>query len=388
LKKTELVSLAEKNRIAQNICGEIRRLDTFILLGHNDPDMDCVASLITAALLLRKAKKEAVIYLPGPAAEHFNYLFAVCKSQGVMVLYGGSDLPAFLLRAERLSGLGLIVLDTPKPAMISLNDAIGKLLADPGVRKIEVDHHLEGDALYAGDEGCRLVSQSSSTCELLCYLGYKLARLEGWKTDTDILSRNIYLAVLTGIIGDSNMGRYLKTKRERWYYEAVSDRFHELLGGLVPKSVRVSTEDMFDIIYTFSVQDKRCFDAIMEFSREAKSVYYIALSREDSQGLIDRFGADRMVTVSKVAADTLAERSGRLGLVVYHDDDRESGYVQFRLRRSSIYHGIDLRTVLTALRIDNGGGHPGAVGFRIPKAEMKDFDGRIQEMLEGIEKLL
>jgi nanoRNase/pAp phosphatase (c-di-AMP/oligoRNAs hydrolase) len=305
-----------------------------------------------------------------------------------MVLYGGNDIPMFLSREDRFVNTALFVLDTPKPQMISLNAAIEKLLTEPSVRKMEVDHHLEADALYAGDEGYCLVTGASSTCELLCYLGYKLSKLFGWKTDSDILSRNIYLAILTGIIGDSNMGRYLKTKKERWYYEEISGRFQALLGGLVPKSVDFSTEDMFDVIYTFSVQDKRCFDAIMEFSRESKSIYYIVLSKDDSQALIDKYSMERVVTVSKVAADTLAERSGKLGFVVYHDDERDSRFVQFRLRRSSLYNGIDLRTVLEKLKIDNGGGHPGAIGFRIPKTEIKDFDNYTAKMVEGIEKLL
>jgi nanoRNase/pAp phosphatase (c-di-AMP/oligoRNAs hydrolase) len=184
------------------------------------------------------------------------------------------------------------------------------------------------------------------------------------------------------------MGRYLKTKKERWYYEMVSARFHALLGNVVPETVKFSTDDMFDIIYTFSVQDKRCFDALMDFSRESASIYYIALSGETSQMLIDRYGSERMVTVSKVAADTLAERSGRLGFVVFHDDERDSRFVQFRLRRSSLFNGIDLRTVLDKLKIDNGGGHPGAIGFRIPKAEINDFDSYTANMLEEIEKLL
>ncbi|MDR2517218.1 MAG: DHH family phosphoesterase [Spirochaetaceae bacterium] len=387
MKKSELASLAQKNNIAAGIAREIARKETFILTGHMDPDMDCVASLITMALLLRKAKKEAVIYLPGPVAEHFNYLFAICKAHGVLVMYGGG-LPLFLTREPRRGVTAIFILDTPKPEMISLNDAIAVLMEDARVRRIEIDHHLAADALYAGDEGYCLVTAASSTCELLCYLGYKMAKQFGWKKDSDILSRNIYLAILTGIIGDSNMGRYLKTRREKWYYETVNTRFHGLLGSIVPKGTGFATEDMFDIIYTFSVQDRRCYDSLMALAHESKSVFYIALSKDVSQSVIDQYGTERMVTVSKVAADTLAEQSGRLGLVVYHDDDRDSGFVQCRLRRSSIYGGIDLRIVLEKLKIGNGGGHPGAIGFRIPKTEIKNFDSYTEKMVESIEKLL
>jgi nanoRNase/pAp phosphatase (c-di-AMP/oligoRNAs hydrolase) len=44
--------------------------------------------------------------------------------------------------------------------------------------------------------------------------------------------------------------------------------------------------------------------------------------------------------------------------------------------------------VLETLKIKNGGGHPGAIGFRFPKEDVKDFPGLVEQILQGIGHLL
>ncbi|GHT80656.1 DHH family phosphoesterase [Spirochaetia bacterium] len=380
MKKREIATVAEKNRIAANIIHDMTVLDSFILVGHRDPDMDCIASLVAMALLLRKLDKEAAIFLPGRAPEYFNYLFAICKYNQIRIHYGDDDIPGDIK--------GVIILDTPKPVMIALNGAISTLLADPKIRKIEIDHHVQTDAVYAGDSGCCLVSEASSTCELIGYLSLKTAKHLNWEKE-DIFSRNISLAILTGLVGDSNMGKYLKSHRERWYYDYFSAKFDKLLGEKNHRNGKgLSSEVIFNTIQYFSVQDKNCFDRIMGSAVESPSVFYSSLSKDDSAALFEQYGNDRVVTVSKAAADTLAEDSGKLGLVAYYDDPASTDFIQFRLRRSGTYTELDLRGVLKKLKINNGGGHPGAIGFRIPKGKVAGLPGFIRDLVGQLEELV
>jgi nanoRNase/pAp phosphatase (c-di-AMP/oligoRNAs hydrolase) len=388
VKKREIATIAEKNRIAMNIIGEIERLDTFILVGHQDPDVDCIASLAAVGLLLRRADKDAVIYLPGPVGEHFNYLLAICKYNGVILLYGGDEIPTYLER-KAVNTKGLFLLDTPKPGMLSWNDPIEQMFKNPAVRKIEIDHHVQTDAIYAGDEGFCLVSEASSTCELIGYLVLKMAKKKNWRKKEEIFVQNISLAILTGIVGDSGMGKYLKNKRERRYYDLFSNSFNRYLEDRTQKSVKkTSTEAAFDVLQSFSVQDKKCFDQIMNAKVEAGTLFYAGLNETVSRELFDKYGNDRLVMVTKVVADTLAENSGKLGLVAYYDTSKPEGLVQFRLRRGSKYNALDLRRVLKKLKLDNGGGHPGAIGFRVPGGQIADFDKFLAALVEDIATLI
>jgi nanoRNase/pAp phosphatase (c-di-AMP/oligoRNAs hydrolase) len=75
-------------------------------------------------------------------------------------------------------------------------------------------------------------------------------------------------------------------------------------------------------------------------------------------------------------------------LVCYTDSPEQSDLIQFRLRRSHQYKTTDLRTVLKTFSISNGGGHQGAIGFRIPKSEIDDLEDYVETLIRGIEDLI
>jgi nanoRNase/pAp phosphatase (c-di-AMP/oligoRNAs hydrolase) len=73
---------------------------------------------------------------------------------------------------------------------------------------------------------------------------------------------------------------------------------------------------------------------------------------------------------------------------VYYDDPALSDFVQFRLRRSAKFIKTDLRDVLIRLNIENGGGHPGAIGFRVKRDEVADITTYVSKLVERIEDLV
>jgi hypothetical protein len=86
--------------------------------------------------------------------------------------------------------------------MIEMDSRARALFSDPRTIKIEIDHHLATDAEYSGDDGYRLVTNASSTCELIVFLAYKLQKREDLLLKyeiEEIFSRNVVLAILTGI---------------------------------------------------------------------------------------------------------------------------------------------------------------------------------------------
>jgi nanoRNase/pAp phosphatase (c-di-AMP/oligoRNAs hydrolase) len=379
--KTEIRTIAEKKRIAANIISALIERDAFVLVGHKDPDSDCIAALAALALIIRKLQKDAVIFLPGAVMEQFSYLLAICKYNGITVLYGKDSIPGDIS--------AIIVLDTPKPEMIALNDSIAGLLKDPAIRKIEIDHHLQSDSEYTGDPGYCLVSEASSTCELIGYLNFKLARQVSRNGETDFFSRNIALAILTGIVGDSHMGKYLKSNKERFYYKIFSAMFDRLLIEKTRKNSRniSSMQAIFDVIERFSVQEKKCFEGIIKKRQKSEAVSFVALGKDESEELFRQYGTELIVNISKAVADTLAEEGGKLGLICYHDPESLSDFIQFRLRRSAQFTSLDLRTVLPVLGISNGGGHPGAVGFRVKQSEVADTLACVRDMAAKIDRL-
>jgi nanoRNase/pAp phosphatase (c-di-AMP/oligoRNAs hydrolase) len=381
-KKTELRTIAEKNRIVNRIMDTILDRDSFLLMGHKDPDTDCIASLVAFALLLGKFHKEITIYLAGPVLAQFSYLLAICKYNGIAVVYG---------KVPNIKSFSsVVILDTPKPEMIALNDEIAALMADKDIAKIEIDHHLEGDASCAGDNGLCLISAASSTCELIGLFLLKISQQRGNFKNIDFFTRNLVLAIITGIVGDSQMGKYLTSRREKFHYKIFTDIFDRLLGEKTLKNSKnlSSMKAVFDDIQNFSVQEKKCFDGIMRLKNTKKSVHYICIGKRQSAEFFETYGTELIVNASKAAADTLAEDCGKLGLVAYYDDPSLSDFVQFRLRRSAKFLHADLRTVLAGLKIENGGGHPGAIGFRVNKGDVQNITSFTEGIVTRIEEIL
>jgi nanoRNase/pAp phosphatase (c-di-AMP/oligoRNAs hydrolase) len=81
----------------------------------------------------------------------------------------------------------------------------------------------------------------------------------------------------------------------------------------------------------------------------------------------------------------LAERNGTFGMVVYPD---AAGLLQFRVRRCRTFMDFDLRTVLSRLALENGGGHPGAIGFRLPVASVPDPVAFAEELTDKISAMV
>jgi diguanylate cyclase (GGDEF)-like protein len=384
--KTEIETIAEKKRISNRIIGEIFARDSFLLLGHKNPDADCGASLVAFAILLDKFGKDVAIFLTEPVIEQLSYLLAICKYNNIRVIH---DLNTDFRRKYST----LVIVDTPNADMIMKNDSISEMFADPSIRKIELDHHLGANARYTGDKGYCLVSQASSTGELIGYLCLKMAARLNSKKIVNIasfFSRNLALTILTGIVGDSQMGRFLKSNRERWYYRIFSSIFERLLAQTTHTGSNnlASMLDIYNLIQNLSDQELTCFKEMEKSLQTAPYIHAITLEKEISAELFSRYDNEIIVNVSKYAADRLSEESGKLGLAAYYDDPSLSHFIQFRLRRNAAFTGFDLRTVLSTLNITNGGGHPGAVGFRIPKNEIPNLRQYTRELLLQIGRMV
>jgi nanoRNase/pAp phosphatase (c-di-AMP/oligoRNAs hydrolase) len=388
--KTDISSIAEKNRIVGRIAESLAERDGFLLVGHRNPDEDCVAAMVAFGLLASKLNKAAYIYLTGNVHEQFSYLLNICTYNSIALLRDDAPLPGAIQ--------AVVALDTPKPEMLEIREDIGRIVADPAVLRIEIDHHLGADSSYFGDEGYRLVASASSASELVGYLALKMdenPRYSPKEAPGGLLARNFVLAVLTGIIADSRMGKYLKSKRERWFYERFSSLFDRLLAQKTAAGSGnfTSKEEVFKAIATLSSEEEDCYRRMMAGRGRLPSLEYVIMNQAEASAIHDEFGEDTLTTIAKAVADSLAEEGGRLGLVAYPDHPAVSELMQFRLRRSHAYHDLDLREMLATLEAANGGGHPGAVGFRFRKSAAADFEAyamgiasRIDAICAGVAK--
>ena len=379
--KKRIRSIRAKNAVIENIVAAITGRSGFLLLGHQSPDDDCIASMVSFALVLRKFSADASIYFGSPPHERFRYLLDICRYNSIRLLDPAARLPA---------GVDTIVVcDTPKPSMIDASPALHELLRSPKVLRIEIDHHIGADSEYCGDEGYRLVTEASSASELVGHIVLKLENradlLERHQVG-ELFSRNLVLSVLTGIIGDSHMGQYLKSRREKKYYEIFSTMFNGMLSRKTVKKTNFFTMDeVFGELQKLSAAEAGCYFAMWDKRRMSQSIASVALSEQTMKTLHEQNDEETIVSTARAVVDALAEESGKLGLLAYYDNPQKSDLVQFRVRRAAGWKKYDLRDLLTLLAIENGGGHEGAIGFRVPRALVPDLDEYMGRMVQTIE---
>lgn len=358
--KTEFKTIASRNRVVNRILDHIHERDSFLIIGHKRPDEDCIASMVAFALLVNKFAKPVTIFLEERVNENFEYLLRICTYNSISVVY--------TFPAQRFDTL--VICDTAKRALRVESAEIDTLIADPAVAVIEIDHHLGTDSEYQADTELAMVDRATSAAELVGVIVYKLTQRQDLLEEHDIreiFSRNIVLAIVTGIIGDTKLGSFLQTSKERRMYRVFTEVYGMLLEEkTVDRSGNFSSvEQVFDELERLTDDERRCYEALWAERVMHRRVSTLLLSKKKADELHRKFGWDTVSTVLRSLADALAEESGYLSLVGYAWNPEHPELVQFRARRSKSFTAIDLRDLIGKLEIENGGGHQGAVGFRL-----------------------
>lgn len=384
MKKEIIHTIHEKNEIINNILNAIVARNNFLMIGHFNPDEDCIASMVAFALLVKKFDKLATIYTSDTIPENYQYLVNISHYNMIDVEYND----------KKITGDydTIVICDTPKTSMINSTKKIDALMNDDNVLKIEIDHHIGADSSYSGDRGYCLVTEASSASELVGQLALKLRGkrdILSKYTILDPLSRNLVLAVLTGIIGDSQMGKYLKSRREKRMYRLFSSMYNDILSTVTVKESNFTDMDqIFTELQRLSESEEKCFKYIMQKQQYLGSIGYILLLDSDVKYLKEHFDIDVVISVIRSAADVLAEKSGKVSLVVHRDLDEKKKLIQCRMRRSHKYKKFDLRMIIDIFEIENGGGHEGAIGFRFKKKDINDFYEYFTNFISKVEEHL
>lgn len=381
--KQAIDSLPQRNRILDALLRLIQERESFLIFGHKNPDEDCFSSMVAFALLLRKFNKQVQLFLTQPFPSNLSFMADICSFNQVKIID----------REPEAHPDTMILLDTPKADMIDGREVMDSLRITYKTPLVEFDHHLEADCDLSGDEGLSLVMEASSTCEIIALFLFKLAARPAVlqkENIKDLFSRNIVLAVLGGMIGDSGMGKYLKSRRVRWFYHLYTRKLEEILSmQTIHGSGNMATkEQVFNTLVELSDEEKSCL-AIMEdgIVRE-ESLHWIFLNSQEYLNLAGKWGSKTVLSAIKILANSMAESSGKLGFAGYCEGNDDSALLQFRLRRAANWTGLDLRNVLEILGMEDGGGHAGAVAFRCKLSDVAQPEDYLQKILEGLRTLL
>ncbi|MFW5786337.1 MAG: DHH family phosphoesterase [bacterium] len=384
MRKRDIPTIAQKNRVVDNIITAFARRENFLIVGHKSPDEDCVSCMVAVALLLSKLDKKVTLCTIPDLPEHFEYLIDIARYNSINVNAGCSD------DEDHIDTV--IFCDSAKPDLVYIAPGVEAIVGRDDVLHIEFDHHVASDSHYNADPNYALVAEASSACELVGHLACKMSGKDELLREfavEEVFSRNVVLAIITGIVGDTQMGSFIKSKKEARFYRMFSNMFDRLLTAKTTKHTNFTNmEEVYSELRKLSVKESKCHAFIMEHRQIRGPVGIAALDEEASAEAAERFDVDTLVSVARGVADELAEASGYVSLVCFYDPPDVSNLIQLRSRRSRAFKAVDLRSVLEELDIENGGGHAGAVGFRIEKSDVSDFDALVDRIAETLTRLI
>ena len=381
--KRQNMTIGARNRVIQNIYNLVKKYRSFLILGHESPDEDCYASTVAGALLLRKFNKHVSIFLESVPPENLKFLSSICKYNKINVYYG--TMPN--IRSVEV----VCVLDVPKPNMIAVNGCIGNFLTNPSIPKIEIDHHFGSDAAYIGDPNYCLVLYASSTCEILCRICYKLAthpEIRQRYSIEELYSRNLVLTLLTGMLGDAKMGNYISNPHDKEVFEYFSKHLNLMLRISTHSEGRTkkieSMERLLDVMETTDAETEKIYHSIIDRAEYTGNIGTIILSEDESNAFFESIEYAQFTGMIKVATNAIAEKAGGIGISAYYDSPDKSNKIQCRIRVSEAMRGINLHPILTHFKITDGGGHPGAIAFRLPR----NFGRSLHTLIADIEAFI
>jgi phosphoesterase RecJ-like protein len=290
----------------------IQAHDSFVVLGHKEPDGDCVASQIAAARLLRALGKEATLHSAGPFDRPEINPFEADFARTVPV--------------ERRTSTAVVIVDCSTP------DRTGSLGSTvTGLPCLVIDHHSAGEPF--GD--ARMINPSAPSTTILLL---DLFEAMGVTPDADTAR-----LILFGVCTDTGFFRHLG---------AGSAETYRAIARLV--ELGTTTADVYMMVYGRRELGSR--KLLGEMLRRAES-----------------YGADRLILTWQTIADR--ERPGghqrgeddlyRLlqtvkgNVVVALIKEESRGLFSVGLRSTA---AVDVGAVAASF---GGGGHRQAAGFDI-----------------------
>ncbi len=232
-----------------NILEEIKKADSIVLLGHENPDGDAIGSCLAMKLALEQMGKKADLIMPEYPNE-FSFL------PGADTIIKQSDVQSYDL---------VITLDCATTKLIS---SFLKYFEN-AKSKVSIDHHGM-NSMYAD---YNFVDQEAPACTQLLYVVFKYFNIE--------ITKDMATCLMAGIITDTNGFRN----------DSVTSETFRITAELCDTGINISKiyQKVFCDKSKVQFELQKLAQSRMEFFEDGK-IAYTYISKEDEERLGSKNG--------------------------------------------------------------------------------------------------
>jgi nanoRNase/pAp phosphatase (c-di-AMP/oligoRNAs hydrolase) len=378
----------------------IQSNETFLFSADIDPDS--VGSMLSLALYLRMMGKQVYIVLSSSLRENLDHLEKMIAYNKIHTLRNADEIAGVKDVVE-----AIIFCDTANSKLVPFFPFISEHLLSRKLPVIEIDHHFGADSEKLADQAVTLYQNANATTEITGELLKKIHQ-KNPNLPHPFNQRNIVISILTGILGDTMGGRVVPHKQS--YVQWVGTLGNKLKRNTrwrKPNGVRSgddrktkfsNPQQIQEYLTRLSSEQEACIAALkkrMVTDGEVGSLNLLNSTYSEVADFCRPFDSPWFTYILGFLLSQIPDPSTKVGFLYFHGKNAEDkDCIYIKMRRSGQYSGIDLRTTECHLRnvfqdkYMGGGGHPGAVSFRVHSHDENEFLANFEQVVTAIKKTL
>lgn len=381
----------ENLREALNV---INSSESFMFSGDIDPDS--VGSMLSLSLYLNQLDKKVFLILPEFIGENLDFFEAIIKYNSIRILRNKEQIQAVKDEVETV-----VFCDTANTKLVPHYSFIAENILTQKPKIIEIDHHFGADSEELTDYGIKLFRKANANTEIIgkLLLTYHEKYHEG---PNPFDQRNIILGLITGLLGDTVGGKVIPYKEDYNYWmDMLQERLKNITRWRGGDKERVldcrdskfgDPKQILDYMNRLTSEQEACFNLLNDRAEMKGQIGFLNLfpsTQEEVKDTCKPFGSDWFADIQNFLLNSVPEKSGCAGMVVFKGENADGEECFFiKIRRAVKFSGIDLRTAEDKLKdlfgdlYMGGGGHAGAVSFRTHTMDEKEFLEKIETIFD------
>jgi len=372
----------------------------FLFCGDIDPDS--VGSMVSLALFLRLIDKQASVVLPNGLTENLNYLIKILNHNSIQIVKTEGEIRDLSGHVE-----GVVICDTANSKLVPFYSVLVERFIEKEVPVIEIDHHFGADSEAVTERGIKLFREANATTEIVGEFLQSLAS-KFPETEDPFSQRNILIGLITGLLGDTVGGKAILFKNDFDYWMeklgkklTQNTRWRSARGDRTDDSKKSkfgTPEKIGEYLDQLSNEQEEYIAVLTKRIEKQGGLGFLNLmysALEEIESICKPNRSEWFLDILGFLLNHIPEEAGKIGIIYYNGKNAEGKSCIFiKIRRSTRYNGVDLRKVEEPIKraydghYMGGGGHPGAVSFRVAPHHEKDFFLRLKPVINFIKSIM
>ncbi len=373
----------------------INSSDCFLFSGDIDPDS--VGSMLSLSLYLNQLDKKVFIVIPEPLGDNLDFFEKIIQYNSIGLLRNPKEIAAVKDEIE-----AVIFCDTANTKLVPFYSCISEDILSKKPNVIEIDHHFGADSEELTEYGTKLFRNANANTEIIGDILETLYN-ENPERPNPFSQRNIILGLITGMLCDTVGGKVIHYKEDydRWMEKLgeqlkIITRWRDSADNKRAEDCKASKfgdpKQILDYLNKLTEYQESCLNLLnssIEIKGNTGVLNLLPSTYEEVHGTCQPFESDWFVDIMGLLLNSVPEKSGHAGVVIFEGQNAEGEDCVFiKIRRAVDFSGVDLRTAEDKIKelfgdlYMGGGGHAGAVSFRIHRLEEKELLAQLENLFD------